>query len=98
MRFILLLSFVTSLCLSTLSIAALMDAPPIVQENVVILKNATPATCQAAQNGEGGAEEITQTSPVGEEYGSEESVRSCTGCSVNNNKDCVCNKCYYYAN
>lgn len=90
--FLLLCSF-----LATNSSAA-QDVPPVVQSNVLILRHATPATCQAAQKGSGPNEDVVTDSAVGQTYGTDVSVRSCTGCAVDNQQNCICDKCYYYAN
>lgn len=73
--------------------------PPIEQNNVTVLQNANPASCQAAANGEADPAEVVNYSTVGQSGGiSSPGIRSCTGCAVDSKANCVCNQCYYYFN
>lgn len=90
------------LILMMLSIFSIVFAQqgPMIQNNVHVLQNATPSTCQAAASGRAGPADMVGYSGGGEFSGTTgPGVRSCTGCAVDNNSgDCVCKICYYYFN
>ena len=70
-----------------------------VQNNVIILHDATAATCKAAANGQSGPSDDTSYSGAGEFTGTTgPGIRSCSGCAVNAANDCVCSSCSYYFN
>lgn len=73
---------------------------PVINYNVHVLKNATPAQCTSSMESEIGAE-ITQ---VDSAYGNNDEltspgVQSCTDCAIDSqSKDCVCGTCYQHFN
>ena len=98
MRLLGLLILIFSL-LGPLTAAAEEFTPPIEQNNVTVLQNATPVSCQAAQNGRADPAEVVNYSGAGQGGAvSSPGIRSCTGCAVDSKANCVCSQCYYYFN
>jgi hypothetical protein len=93
------LSFLVILCSLFFKMSsAFAVVSPVIQHNVSILQNATPAQCRAAQQGRAAPTDVESYSGFGEYTGlSSPGMRSCSGCAVNSqSEDCVCKTCYYY--
>ncbi len=92
--------FMLMLCLfGSTTVFADDFTPPVEQNNVTVLQNANPTSCQAASSGRADPAEVVNYSSLGQGGAvSSPGVRSCTGCAVDNQSNCVCAKCYYYFN
>lgn len=75
---------------------ALDNMAPIVNQNVTIMQNSSPAQCTSSWNGKANPA-IVQTLS-GSFSGEAAGVMSCTGCALDNQSNCVCSKCYNYFN
>lgn len=73
-------------------------AEPVINKNVHIIKNATPAQCLSSMRGKAGEAMDTTYTGVGEQdIESAPGVRTCTGCAIDSaSGDCVCETCYDY--
>lgn len=81
--------------LSFASMTVLADAvEPVIQQNVTVLKNATPDQCPASYKSSGGVDQQTNMDGAGMQTEiTSPGVTSCSDCSIVNG-DCVCKTCY----
>lgn len=94
MKHIILSIFATMLFVTTNSVFA-DDVEPMVNYNVTVKKNVTPEQCPADWNGDAGSDqEIAYNGGGTETDTTSPGVMSCTGCAVDQNKNCVCKTCY----
>jgi hypothetical protein len=93
-----------SIMLLILSACMLMSAsvfalPPVVNYNVQVMQNATPAQCSNWRGQIGPEDNTTASADTAagglQDFGSP-GIRTCTGCSVNQSGTCVCKTCYDY--
>lgn len=80
--------------------ASAFALPPVVNYNVEVMQNATPAQCHDWRGQIGPEEDSTaaaDTAAGGLQDLSTPGVRTCTGCSVNQSGACVCKTCYDYS-
>jgi hypothetical protein len=92
-RFIALMSFSAAFIMW----APVFALPPVVNYNVEVMQNATPAQC-TDWRGQIAPEEnaVAVSTPAGESTFGSPGIRSCTGCNVNASGACICNTCYDY--
>lgn len=96
MKRILFVFIMTSGLMLTSAVFAL---PPVVNYNVEVMQNATPAQCNDWRGQIGPEENSTaaaDTSADGLQDMGGPGVRTCTGCAVNQSGTCVCKTCYDY--
>lgn len=89
-------TYILFLCCGALSITApALAQEPIINYNVHVTHNASPAQCSSMWKGQATDVSTQYYSGYGEEYNTTAAVQSCTGCSYDgNSRDCVCNVCY----
>jgi hypothetical protein len=72
------------------------DVEPVINYNVSVIKNATPAQCTASWDGDISADQEVTTDGDGMQTSTTSpGVMSCTGCAIEQKSgDCVCKTCY----
>lgn len=92
------LYFSFAIILATLFTHSAYAVPPVVSQNVVVIRNATPAMCPSSWRGNAGEGVTETTSGEGESNAdAAPGILSCTGCAFNaSDKTCVCATCYDY--
>jgi hypothetical protein len=90
----LLLASLLTLFFSHMAFAIAVE--PVINKNVHVMQNTTPAQCPSSWRGSAASSDITTQSGLGtSNYQMASGVTSCVGCAFDSaSRDCVCQTCY----
>jgi hypothetical protein len=77
-------------------VAAVQVVEPVINKNVHVMQNVTPAQCPTSWRGNASATDITNETGRGtSNYQVATGIQSCSGCAFDQaSRDCVCATCY----